>query len=194
MSSSVSQRTEAFGTRTYFGSRRARLSTAFRLLLLRALRPEQQARSLGSLHFAYWVLLPRERIARLQRAGGADASQPAPDQMLFMSDFSGDGEVYLVGFNRVLRAALDTVWASSVGWEPKMQPGRYLRYVRRYQMQRQYYCSAYGGEASVGDTRAAVFVSEELDRFAVETEGAPPDRFAAAFKQLRIRLGNSLAA
>jgi hypothetical protein len=189
-------RTAAFGTHTTFARAYGGLWASAKLSLLRIVKTERQARSLGSLHFAYWVRLPRRRLARLtelRRRAGAIAA-PRRDQLLFLSDFSGDWEVYLAGFNRVLRHALDAVWNGSVGWKPEMELNEYLAYVRAHQVSAEAYFQAYGSSADVHDVRSALHVSEQLDRFAYDTDGElDPARFYEAYKQLLIRLGGHLA-
>lgn len=186
-------RTTAFGTHTYFPTRWDCFLTAAKLRLLSSLKPEHDARSLGSLHFAYWTLLPRGRIAKLLGARGMGISRRL-DQMLFLSDFSGDWEVYLVGFNKLLLSALDLAWGGSLGWKRKMELDDYLRFVRKHEITRQFHFQAYGEHASVEDVRCALHVSEELDRFVCEVHAADPARFDAAYRRLRIRLGSCLAA
>ena len=181
-------RTKPFGTRTFFAKRTDRWLTGSLLSLLRAIKPEDDAHSLGSLHFAYWVLLPRELLARQRR-------QPAQkDEMLFLSDFSGDWEVYLVGFNRVLLSALDTAWGQAEHWVKNADVNTYLRFVRRFQLQPQYYVSPYTTRATVDDVRSALALTAELERFAWDTHAVDPQRFGHLFDELCTRLGNSLAA
>lgn len=187
-------RSTPFGTRTYFAHAWDRWETDLGLRLLRVLRPEAQARSLGSIHFAYWVLIPRRHMRRLLRASGYGEAALARHEMLFLSEFSGDWEDYLVAFNQVLISALDLAWGASVGWQKQMHVNDYLRFVRRYQLHGQHHFQAYGDEASVGDVRDALQVSEQLERFVWETDGRDAEEFAAAFKRLRIDLGSSLAA
>jgi hypothetical protein len=181
-------RTKPFGTRTFFAKRFDRVVTALSLSALRAIKPETDAHNLGSLHFAYWVLLPRELVAR----GKPQAAQR--DEMLFLSDFSGDWEVYLVGFNRVLLSALDAAWGRAVDWVNDADTNTYLRFVRRYQLQPQYYVSPYTTRATVDDVRRALSVSDQLERFAWDTQGVDQERFGRLFDELCTRLGSSLAA
>ena len=141
--------------------------------------------------------MPPKRLAQLtalRRA--APYAQPAPDQgqLLFLSDFSGDWELYLEGFNRVLRVVLDAVWRDAEGWTLKMGLAPYLKYVGEHELKEDAYAQAYGGQATVLDVQHALRISEALDRFVLETEGLDSRPFAAAFKQLRIALGPSLAA
>lgn len=188
-------RTEAFGTRTYFASKKDRLVTAAKLALLRVLKSEEDARSLGSLHFASWVLVPRRKMERLRQLRARVVADPAArDQMLFMSDFSGDWEVYLVGFNRVLLSALDLAWGNSVGWRSPMELKDYLRFVEAHELRAQAYYSPYAHDASVSDVRSALLLSDEVERFAFEVADTSAERFGDAFRRLRIRLGTGLSA
>lgn len=186
--SSSLPRTKPFGTRTFFASSVDRVVTSLTLSALRALKPENDAHGLGSLHFAYWVMLPGNLLSRLRRR------PDQRDEMLFLSDFSGDWEVYLVGFNRVLMSALDAAWGRSVDWVNDADVNTYLRFVRRHQLQPQYYVSPYTTRATVDDVRCALAVSNELERFAWDTQAVTPERFGRLFDELCTRLGSSLAA
>jgi hypothetical protein len=190
------QRTKPFGTRTYFAKTVDRLVTAVRLSALRFAKPEDDARSLGTLHFAYWLLLSRKQLQRLHSHDGsrAGASGQVRDEMLFLSDFSGDWEEYLEGFNRNLLIALDTAWGRAVDWKQKMQVHDYLDFVRGHELQPQYYVSPYMTAASVDDVHSALYVSEELDRFAFDALGRDADSFGAMYEELCIVLGRCLAA
>jgi len=182
------QRSKPFGTRTWFATKLDRRLTQARLALLRVFKLEGDARSLSSLHFAYWVVLSRDKLSELSGV------KHAKDEMLFMSDFSGDWEVYLVGFNRLLMSALDLVWGRSLDWKRQMQVNDYLRFVRRHQLGHQYYFSPYMARATVDDVRSALEVSAALDNFVFDTRSVDAEQFAALFDELCMRLGTRLAA
>jgi hypothetical protein len=186
-------RTDPFGIRTFFATRFGRTITELKLTLLDVVRSETDARSLGSLHFAYWTVLTRKHMSRLLPARDkADADMG--DQMLFLSDFSGDLEVYLVGFNVVLRSALDFAWSNSVAWKNRMGLNEYLAFVEKHRLSQPYYYSPYTLSASVDDIRSATLVSEQLERFVSDVRDVDANTFANAYKQLRIVLGNALTA
>lgn len=182
------QRSKPFGTRTLFASALDRRLTQARLALLRVLKLEGDARSLSSLHFAYWVVVSRDKLSQLS------GIKHSNDEMLFMSDFSGDWEVYLVGFNRLLMSALDLVWGRSLEWKQKMQVNDYLRFVRKHQFGQQYSFSPYMSRATVDDVRSALEVSAALDKFVFDTRAVDAEQFAALFDELCMRLGTRLAA
>lgn len=188
-------RTSPFGTQTFFRSEFGRVLTGLGLKLLGAVRPERDARSLNSLHFAYWVVVSRRRLRKILSAANPriDKSALRP-QMLFLSEFSGDWEDYLLGFNRVLIQALDFVWGFSVDWQRNAKLSDYLEFVRRYQIVTRYHFQAYGRSASVHEVRDALHLSEVLERFALEVEGLEPSNFDAAYERLLVELGSSLAA
>src|SRR4051794_14529373 len=83
-------RSSAFGTRTGFKRPGGSISAALKFAALRITKPEHDARAIGSLHFAYWALLSRRRLAKLLRASGRTTAAPIRSQLLFFSDFSGD--------------------------------------------------------------------------------------------------------
>jgi hypothetical protein len=189
-------RTQAFGIHTAFSRRSGGVLARAKFAVLRAVRTERDARSLNSLHFAYWIVLPRRKLRALARpcAGSQRRPRVGFDRMLFLSDFSGDWELYLEGFDRVLKAALDVAWSGSIDWRLGMSLSQYLNFVRRYQLQDQAYYSAYKA-ASVHEVRAALHVSEALDRLAFEAEATrDPEEFRSAYRALRVAIGNYIAA
>jgi Dyp-type peroxidase family len=187
-------RTQAFGTRTTFRKPWGRAFTNARLLLLRVLRPERDARSLRSLHFARWFNVSGKTLQSLTRL--RRVSEVARDQDLFLSDFSGDGEFYLEGFNRVIRVALDIAWRDATDWKNQMALGEYLTFIKKYRLPAvaDAYVQSYGASASVHDVRASLRVSDALDQFVYATDAlSESDRFVEAYKQLCLELDPLLA-
>jgi hypothetical protein len=184
-------RSSAFGTRTSFKWPGGSFTAALKLAALRTLKPEHDARQIGSLHFAYWALLSRRRLKKLLRASGQNTRAPIGSQLLFLSDFSGDWEVYLAGFNFVLLLVLDLVWGNATGWKHDMKLGEYLTYIREHQIVPPVYFQAYGDKATVYDVRCAIALSEQLDRF-VAAAGHDARSFDAAYSDLLMNAGTHL--
>jgi hypothetical protein len=182
-------RSSAFGTRTGFKWPGASLSTALEFAFLRTFKPEHDARAIGSLHFAYWALLSRGRIAELLRASGN--SGRARTQLLFFSDFSGDWEVYLAGFNAKLLMVLDLVWGNATGWKPRMKLDEYLSYIREHEILPTAYIQSYGDTATVWDVRCALALSDRLDQFASRASAGAAE-FDAAYSDLLSEVGTQL--
>jgi hypothetical protein len=184
-------RSSAFGTRTGFKRPGGSISAGLKFAALRLFKPERDARAIGSLHFAYWALLSRGRIAKLLRASGQKAEAPVRSQLLFFSDFSGDWEVYLAGFNVVLLLVLDLVWGNATGWTKDMKLDQYLKYIREHQLIPPVYFQAYGDKATVYDVRCAIALSEELDKFVAD---AGPDlrNFETAYADLLTNVGTRI--
>lgn len=192
-------RTTPFGTRTHFKRPHQRRLTKVGLTILRILKPEAQARALESIHFAYWTMIPRKRMAQLLQACRPDRKrphkqQPVRDEMLFLSEFSGGWEDYLVSFNQVLISALDLAWGTATTWKRRMEVHDYLDFVRRFQLVAPHHMQAYGADASVQDVRDALQLSEELEQFVWEVQQLDAEQFAAALKRLRIAVGSRLVS
>jgi hypothetical protein len=183
-------RSSAFGTRTSFKRPGGSISAAIKFGLLRTFKPEHDARQIGSLHFAYWALLSRRRIGKLLRASGRKQAAKG-SQLLFFSDFSGDWEVYLAGFNAVLLLVLDLVWGNASGWKNEMNLDQYLTYIREHQLLPPVYVQSYGDRATVYDVRCAIALSEQLDRFVADA-GHDERAFEAAYAELLMTAGTNL--
>jgi hypothetical protein len=182
-------RSSAFGTRTGFKWPGASVCTALEFAFLRTFKPEHDARAIGSLHFAYWVILSRARLAKLLRASGQAGRARA--QLLFFSDFSGEWEVYLAGFNAKLLMVLDLVWGTATDWKPRMNLDAYLRYIREHESLPPVYVQSYGDTATVWDVRCALRLSERLDQFASRASASAAD-FEAAYTDLLSDMGTQL--
>lgn len=182
------RRSSAFGTRTSFKRLGGSVVTKGLLSLLRALKPEHDARSIGSLHFAYWAVLPRRRLAKILAASGRKPNARIDDQLLFCSDFSGDWEVYLAGFNVALLIVLDLVWGNARGWKNDMKLAEYLAYIHEHELHAAAYFQAYGDRATVYDVRSALALSEALDRFVAEA-GTDEHDFERAYSALVTEAG-----
>lgn len=182
-------RSSAFGTRTGFKWGAARFCSALEFGFLRTFKPEHDARAIGSLHFAYWVLVSRSELAKRLRASGHAGR--ARDQLLFFSDFSGDWEVYLAGFNAKLLMVLDLVWGTAIGWKSRMKLDEYLRYIREHEILPPVYVQSYGDTATVWDVRCALALSDRLDQFASRASGSAAE-FEAAYSDLLSDMGTQL--
>lgn len=139
------------------------------------------ARALSFLPFVHWVVVKRDSFPRL------DDKQPTEklhyDYLIFMSVFNGPWAPYIEAFADVLYNALDGVWFFSLGYPFARPVGPLETYIRRNQVQSDHSYSAYPG-ASVRDVRAALELHDAIEKFANDTSGLSPDRFAVEFDRL----------
>jgi hypothetical protein len=162
------------------------------LLALRAAKPDATARDLSFLHFAHWVVLPGERV----RETGSNRSARRRSYLLFLSAFNGDWDEYLNAFSRVLFDALNAVWNRCERWPDASRREAFLDYVDAHELFADAFWNAYG-DANAEDIRAALRMSDALDRFALETPpptAADAVQFRRACDRLLLQLCADLAA
>lgn len=147
------------------------------------------AKALAFLPFVHWVIVKRDRFPHLDN--GQSAEKLNYDYLFFLSTFNGPWGPYIEAFSDVLYFPLDGVWFWSIGYPFARPVGPLKTYIRRNQIESDHSYSAYPG-ASVRDVRAALELHNALKKFAKDTPGLSPDRFAVEFDRLLISVQNKL--
>src|ERR1700693_3068332 len=120
-------------------------------------------KNLSFIHFARWVVVPREGFPRLSE------KQPAEnlryDYLLFFSNFNGTWNQYIDAFSAVLSIGLNLIW-----WWSEKYPGAvpvtpFKQYISRVQFDTDYYYNSYP-RAATNDIKAALRVQDAVDEFA----------------------------
>jgi hypothetical protein len=145
---------------------------------------------LSFIHFARWVIVPRNRFPHL------DPSQPrerlAYDYLLFESNFNGDWEKYIDAFSEVVPGGMDNIWRWSVRYPQSRPITPFLAYIRNCQYDTDHYYSAYPG-AATNDLLGALKLTAEIESLAQATAQATPEEFEAAYDAFLVRVQNCLA-
>ena len=189
-SENIKGRAYAFGTLSALAPFRRRSLQAL-LWFLRTACPDRVARELSFLHFAQWVIVPRDRLQRTASATDRAAKKRAV--LLFMSAFNGDWDEYLAAFSRVLALPLNAVWWHCQDWPGAQHLHAFLDYVDDHEVFADAFFNAYG-DANAEDIRAALRLSERLEQFALELDGGDARRFRQGYERLLLELGADLAA
>ena len=145
---------------------------------------------LSFIHFARWVIIPRDAFPHL------DESQPREqlnyDYFFFESNFNGDWEKYIDAFSQVVPGGMDNIWRWSVKYPGSVPISPFLDYIRNCQYDTDYYYSAYPG-AATNDVRGALRLVSELEAFQADAAGLPPAQFGRAYSSFLVRVQNCLS-
>jgi hypothetical protein len=183
-------RAHAFGT---FSAVEPLRSFALRstLSLLSRVRAGSLARALGTTHFASFHVVPAERAASVR----ASDSEPAHerDHLLALVSFDGDREVYLHACSRVFGIVVDAIGSQCERWPGVSKLNQFLEYVRAHELPSATFFTAYP-EATVHDVRAALRLTQALERFASELPAPDARQFRRRYERLLMELGADLAA
>jgi hypothetical protein len=152
-------------------------------------RVQDDLMALSFIHFARWVIIPRDGFPRL--APEQPRENLSYDYLFFESNFNGDWEKYIGAFSQVIPGGMDNIWRWSVKYPMSRPIGPFLKYIRNAQYDTDYYYSAYPG-ASTNDIRGALRLQQELDAFAASSESLAPVEFAAAYQRFCIRVQNCI--
>lgn len=119
---------------------------------------------LAFIHFARWILVPGDKIPRL------DPRQPVEDWpydlYIFTTNFNGSWDQYIDAFGRIksVSKGLNMLWYTSAGFPGPWPMRLFKRYIRYFEWPLDLYYNAYPG-ATVRDIEAAVQLSPKLDAF-----------------------------
>ncbi len=119
---------------------------------------------LAFIHFARWILVPGDRLPRL------DPDQPVEDWpydlYIFTTNFNGSWDQYIDAFGRIksVSKGLNMLWYTSAGFPGPWPMRLFKRYIRYYETPLDLYYNAYPG-ATVRDIEAAVQLDPKLDAF-----------------------------
>lgn len=189
-SENMQGRAHAFGA---FGAIEPLRSFALRsaLSLLSRVRAGSLARALGSTHFASFHVVAAERAANVR----ASNSEPARkrDHLLALASFDGDREVYLHACSRVLGFVVEAIGSHCERWPGVRNLNAFLEYASAHELPSAAFFTAYP-DATVHDVRAALRLTQALERFASELPAPDARQFRRRYERLLMELGADLVA
>ena len=144
-------------------------------------------KGLSLIHFARWVIIPRDRWPKL--AG----PPPANDYMLFCSNFNGTWDQYIDAFADGIPNGLDLFWYSSTRYPHSIPISPFKAYIRANQIDNDYYYNATPGAAE-RDIKAALRVRRTLLALEPLAQGGDAQAFATAYAAGLEALQNDLGA
>jgi hypothetical protein len=188
-SENIKGRAHAFGT---FSAIEPLRSFALRSLLslLDGIRAGKLARAHGATHFASFYVLAAERAARLIPAAERALDR---DFLLSLVSFDGDRDAYLHACSRVLGFAVEAIGAQCERWPGVLNLNAFREFTREHELSSAAFYTAYP-EATVHDVRAALRLTQALERFASELPAADARQFRRRYERLLMELGADLAA
>jgi hypothetical protein len=144
---------------------------------------------LSLIHFARWVLVRRDQWPDL----GQGRPRLANDYMLFCSNFNGTWDQYIDAFSDGIPNGLNLFWYSSTKYPQSIPISAFKDYIRRNQIDCDYYYNATPGSAQ-RDIKAALRVRAALLDLAPLAESANAHAFAQAYRERLVAIQNDLGA
>ncbi len=137
--------------------------------------------TLSLIHYARWVIIPRNAFPRL------DENQPKEDlnyaYMLFFSNFNGSWDQYVDSFTFAIPAGLDLFWKWNVRYPKSVPLTPFHDYIRHNQIDTAHYYNAYPMAAS-NDVKSAKKIKKELIDFNAASSDKAPDDFLKDYNKL----------
>jgi hypothetical protein len=146
---------------------------------------------LSFIHFARWVILPRNGFPR------PDGTKPQEnlkyDYLLFFSNFNGTWNQYIDAFSAVLNQGLDFIWKWSEKYPGSVPVTPFKQYIARVQFDTDYYYTAYP-HATTNDVKAAHRVQAAFDDLAGRSEGMTAADFEGQYRKFVVSVQRDLGA
>jgi len=144
--------------------------------------------NLSIIHFARWVIIPRDRWPELDVENG-----PANDAVMFISNFNGTWDQYIDSFSDGIPNGLDLFWYSSIAYPGSSPITPFKNYIRHNQIDTDYYYNSTPGSAQ-RDIKSALRIWAGIDVLAQALPTADPEAFALLYARVTQALQNNLAA
>lgn len=136
--------------------------------------------NLSFIHFARWVIVPRNRFPRV--SGQQPKERLHYDYLLFFSNFNGTWNQYIDAFSAVLSDGLNAIWRRSEKFPGATPVTPFKAYIERGQFETDYYYDAYP-HATTNDVKAAHRVQAAFDDLAGRCNALSPHEFEKAYRQ-----------
>ena len=102
--------------------------------------------------------------------------------LVFVCDLHGDLATYLTGMWEHAKDFIMELWKHCVGFKGVNDAPAFDRYIRRCQVETTFYFNG-SNDDPLEDQLKALFLKQELSRFAYEHQGLPNDKLQEAFKK-----------
>ena len=142
---------------------------------------------LSIIHFARWVMIRRDQWPDL----GQRKQSLQNDYMLFCSNFNGTWDQYIDAFSDGIPNGLDLFWYSSTKYPHSIPVTPFKDYIRKNQVDTDYYYNATPGSAQ-RDIKAALRVYSALTDLADRHASLTPEQFAVEYRKTLVSIQNDL--
>lgn len=142
--------------------------------------------NLSIIHFARWFIIRRNQWPGLQLS-----EYPQNDYMFFVSNFNGTWDQYIDSFSDGIPNGLDLFWYSSIDYPGSIPITPFKDYIRRNQIDCDYYYNATPGSAQ-RDIKSALRVWAAIDCLADRHPSSDPGDFAALYGIITQKIANDL--
>lgn len=144
--------------------------------------------NLSIIHFARWFIIRRDQWPGLQ-----ENERPNNDYMFFASNFNGTWDQYIDSFADGIPNGLDLFWYSSIGYPGSIPITGFKNYIRRNQIDCDYYYNATPGSAQ-REIKSALRVWAAIDTLAAQHQSLSASEFVQLYACIIQRIQNDLAS
>ena len=154
-------------------------------------RSQKLLLELSFIHFARWSIVRHDFWPHLSGAQPKDRTRY--DYLMFCSNFNGTWQQYIDAFSAVIPQGMNMIWRWSEQF-PGAQPiTPFLGYIRKVQLDCEYYYGAYPG-ATASDVRQALLLQQKLEEFTQRTAGMDAAHFGPAYREFVVSIQNCLGS
>ena len=154
-------------------------------------RAQHDLTALSFIHFARWSIIPHDFWPALSEAQPHDTTRY--DYLLFCSNFNGTWEQYIDSFSAIIPGGMQMIWRWSEQFPGARPITPFLSYIRRVQIDTDYYFGAYPG-ASANDVQQALKLHGKLEAFIRDSALLDADAFATAYRVFLVSVQDCLGA
>lgn len=152
-------------------------------------RAQHDLTELSFIHFARWSIIRHDFWPRLSASQPKDTTRY--DYLIFCSNFNGTWEQYIDAFSAIIPGGMQMIWRWSEQFPGARAITPFLAYIRRVQVDTDYYFGAYPG-ASANDVQQALKLQSKLDAFTAASADLDPDAFAVAYRAFLVSVQDCL--
>ena len=137
-------------------------------------------KKLSFIHFARWVVIPKDNIPRLSEEQPAE--NLSHDLLFFESNFNGTWDQYIDAFSDVLPSGLNLIWYWSERFPGSRPITPFKNYIFQNQIWTDYYFNATPG-AATNDVKAGLHFRTTLQAFYQRAKDLPAEQFKQEYEQ-----------
>lgn len=152
---------------------------------------DNDLKRLSFIHFARWVVVPKERFQQLAPSQPKETLKQ--DYLFFESNFNGTWDQYIDAFSDVLPTGLNIIWYWSSRYPGSRPITPFKDYITHNQVWTDYYFNATPG-AATNDVKAGLRFQVELMAFRERSKGLSPEQFRQAYNEFLIKVQGDLGS
>lgn len=152
-------------------------------------RAQHDLIELSFIHFARWSIIRHDFWPKLGPQQPKDTTHY--DYLIFCSNFNGTWEQYIDAFSAIIPGGMEMIWRWSEQFPGSQPITPFLAYIRKVQVDTDYYFGAYPG-ASANDVKQALLLQDQLNAFIAASASLDDAAFAKAYRAFLVSVQDCL--